>query len=840
MPHPTPPTHALLVADVVDSTKLAEDLGDAKVAELWAAHDRVARDLLATHKGREIDKTDGFLLLFDEAKDAVAYALAYHAALKGLALRARAGLHVGEVVLRENSPADIARGAKPLEVEGIAKPTAARVMSVAQGGQTLLSPEARDALGDVELRIESHGHWRMKGISEPIELFEAGDADAPFTPPPDGAKVYRVVRQGDLWLPVKEVKHSLPRERDAFVGREEDLHALAGLLEQGAALVCVLGIGGTGKTRLVTHFGWTWLGDWPGGVWFCDLSEARSADGIAYAVATALDVPLGKQPVVQLGHAIAARGRCLVILDNFEQVARHAQETLGKWLDRAADAQFVVTTREVLGLRGETALALAPLEEREGVALFVARAHQAKRDFVADDPASIEALVTLLDGLPLAIELAAARVRLIPPKTLLARMSQRFKLLTSSGGRRDRQATLRGALDWSWDLLSEDEQASLAQVSVFEGGFTLEAAAAVLDLEELWPEDAVQALLDKSLLRRVSDERLDLLVSVQEYAAEKLDGLGQRRAAESRHGAWCAGFGGEEALSSLGVHGGVARRWALSAELGNLVAATRRAVARSDSETAAATLNAAWVLLRLRGPYVVAVDLASAALALPDLALSTRAALATALGQALAVSGRATEARAHFEQALETHREVGDRGAERNVLGNLGSLHWSQGRVVEARAHYEQALAIAREVGNRRSEGKALGNLGALHYSQGRMDEARAHYEQALAIHREVGNRGFEGHVLGSLGGLHHAQGRHDEARAEYVAGEALLRAVENADELGKLLCGRAQLEHAEGHAQAARAALTEAEALAVQVGAGEGSELAEELAKARSALETP
>ena len=421
MPHTT---HALLVTDVVDSTKLAEALGDARVAELWAAHDRVARDLLSVHGGREIDKTDGFLLLFEEAAQAVGYAVAYHAALKSLDLEARAGLHVGEVVLRENSPADVARGAKPLEVEGIAKPTAARVMSVALGGQTLLSPQARDGLRDsardaaggatgddapgsdspgsaapgddatgnaapstAALRTQSHGHWRMKGIAEPIELFEVGGEGAPFTPPPDGAKVYRVVRRGDLWLPVREVKHSLPAERDAFVGRAEDLGELARRIEDGARLVSVLGIGGSGKTRLVTRFGWTWLGDWPGGVWFCDLSEARSANGIAYAVATAMDVPLGKEPFKQLGHAIAGRGRCLMILDNFEQVARHAQETLGGWLDRADKAQFVVTTREVLGLPGETSLALAPLEERDGVALFTARAKQATRDFVADDTA---------------------------------------------------------------------------------------------------------------------------------------------------------------------------------------------------------------------------------------------------------------------------------------------------------------------------------------------------------------------------------------------------------------------------------------------------------------------
>src|SRR5712692_5521524 len=321
---------ALLLTDVVDSTQLSERLDEAELAALWAAHDRLARDLLPVRRGREIDKTDGMLLLFESAADAVAYAMAYQRAVAKLKppLKTRAGVHVGPVILRENSQSDVARGAKPLEVEGTAKALAARVMAIAGGGQTLLSADARDALGDVTLRVESHGHWRMKGIAEPMELFEVGEADAPFVPPPDAAKGYRVVREGDLWLPARNIKHSLPAERDSFVDRRETLAELARRLDAGARLVSVLGIGGTGKTRLITRFGWSWLGDFPGGVWFCDLSQARSLDGIAYAVAEALAVPLGKEePVTQLGNAIAARGRCLVILDNFEQVSRDRKST---------------------------------------------------------------------------------------------------------------------------------------------------------------------------------------------------------------------------------------------------------------------------------------------------------------------------------------------------------------------------------------------------------------------------------------------------------------------------------------------------------------------------------
>ncbi|HET7525809.1 MAG TPA: hypothetical protein VFK10_07695, partial [Burkholderiaceae bacterium] len=342
---------ALLLTDVVDSTKLSLRVGDAEMARLWAAHDRAARDLLPSFRGREIDKTDGMLLLFDAAVDAVGYALAYQRALSSLVpeLKARAGLHVGLVTLRENSPSDVALGAKPLEVEGVAKATAARVMSIASGGQILLSADARQSLREDGICLQSHGYWRLKGLDQPIELFEVRHDDTHLAPPADADKAYRVVWRDGVWSPVREIRHSLPAERDVFVGRAEALDALAQRIASGARLVSVLGLGGTGKTRLVTRYGRVWLGEHPGGVWFCDLAPARSLDGVVSAVALGLDVPLGREdPVVQIGHAIAGRGRCLVILDNFEQVARHARATLGRWLDRAEQACFVVTSREVL------------------------------------------------------------------------------------------------------------------------------------------------------------------------------------------------------------------------------------------------------------------------------------------------------------------------------------------------------------------------------------------------------------------------------------------------------------------------------------------------------------
>jgi len=792
-------TRALLVTDVVDSTQLLERLGDEAAATLWTAHDRAARDLLQKWRGLEIDRTDGFLLLFDNVADALGYALAYHRALAQLdvPLRARAGLHVGPVILRRNDAADVARGAKPLEVEGLAKPTAARVMSVALGGQTLLTAPARDALGPTTVRLQSHGYWRMKGVAEPIELIEAGDDGAPFTPPPDGAKVYRVARKDDLWLPVREIRHSLPAERDAFVGRHEPLLELARRFDAGARLVSVLGIGGSGKTRLATRFGWTWLGDYPGGVWFCDLSQARGIDGIASAVARGLDIPLDPgDAIARLGTAIAGRGHCLVILDNFEQVARHAGETLSRWLDAAGDACFLVTTREVLGLPGEQTYALAPLPGSEATELFTRRAQAAKSDLAltAEDRAAIAPLAKLLDGLPLAVELAAARVRVMPPRKLLANMGERFRLLASSGGRQDRHATLRATFDWSWDLLSSAEKSALAQLSVFEDGFTSEAVEAVVDLsacdEALWIVDVLQSLVDKSLVRPLRRERFDMLGSVQAYAAEQLVGEGRfpgsggsaQQAAYERHCAWFAALGPKRAVEDA------------CADLANLVIACRRAIAGGQAQLAVDALQGAWAALRVRGPYSIGIELANAVCALPDLGDGVAARAYAVLGSALDSLGRGIEARQQYELALSRARACGERVCQANVLAGLAALDRREGRMSEARTGYAEALILARQLNDAAIECAVMNGVATVDFDQGHLDDARASYETALTRARDAADLGWQCGLLANLGMLYANVGRMEEARRCFEQSLALARQLGDRQREGNNLCNLGML----------------------------------------------
>jgi len=845
---------ALLLTDVVDSARITATAGDLVMAAHWESHDRAARDLLRTWRGLEIERTDGLLAIFEDVKNAAGFALDYQRAMHRLHLpfKFRAGLHVGPIILRRNSAMDIAVGANKLYIDGFAKSVVARVTSLALGGQTLVTADAHSALHGSDAHFQSHGHWRLKGVHEPIELFEIGDTLSPFAPPSDELKAYRVVRHDDIWRPARDISHNLPGERDRFVGRHESLRQIATLYERGARLVSILGIGGIGKTRLVRRFARTWLGDFPGGAWFCDLSQARSVDGIAFAVAQGLDVPLGKlDPVIQLGDAIAGRGDCLVILDNFEQVARHAEETLGCWLERAPDARFLVTTREVLGVVGEELLELPPLPVSDAVTLFLSRAQSASKDFtpVDNDLGTIEELVKVLDGLPLAIELASARIRLMSPRLLLTNMRERFKLLVSRG-RCDRQATLRATFDWSWDLLDEVEKSALAQLSVFESGFTFESAQAVLTLPETAIiVDVIQSLADKSLFRRVSDGRFDFLESVRVYAAKQLrsesgfagSGIAAATAAEQRHGIYFAKLGSRRAVEHA------------CAEIDNLIAACQRAVTRIEPQIAANALAGAWVALKLRGPFRAGVEISGLvqSIALPP---SVEATVCRIRGSALMLSGQTAEAREQLELAVSKSTEFGNATTVAQALASLGELSIKEGRIAEALENYKSALACApggdvafecaalsaiglcneylgeldaaekyhirtlnlsRDAGERRWEGGALGNLGQLHANRGRSKEALQCYESAIAIARELGDRQWEGNVRCNLGLFQYSEGALGESICHLHA------ALDCARELGYprlecvVLCNLGIVLEEQGHCDDARRRYIEAVELA-------------------------
>ena len=818
---------ALLLTDVVDSTALSATIGDEAMSALWAAHDRASRELLLRWRGKEMERTDGLLALFEDVADAVGYAIGYHETLHGLPipLRARVGVHWGPITVRPTAPQYVERGARPADVDGLAKPVVARVMSLAMGGQTLLTAVARAQLGESSHDVVSHGHWHLKGVDEPIELFQVGAPGTTFQPPPDAEKVYRVMRRGDLWVPLRDLRHTMPAERNAFFGREAALQELAErFFHDGARLVSVLGTGGMGKTRLAQRFGWIWLGEFPGGVWFCDLSQATTLDGLVQAVAHGMDLALGQDdPVEAIGRALAGRGRCLVILDNFEQVVALAESTVGHWLDRGAEARFLVTTREVLGIAGEATLVLGPMASAEGCSLFAARAAAARLDFdaSAEDRSAIKPLVQLLDGLPLAIELAAARVAVMPPRELLSRMSERFRLLASGGARGGRQATLRGAFDWSWNLLTAAEKAAFAQISVFEGGFDLATAEAVIDLSAVdgapWTVDVVQSLVQKSLVRQVSDRRLGLLAAAQEYAADQLrtegrfagSGPAAMHAAQARHWRHFSEFDEERAIAGGG------------ADLDNLVIACRRAAADADPRAAEALVRA-WAALKLRGPLRSAVELAVTVRHAVELGPAELAAVEWVRGSALYLMGEVAQALQCLEAGLQPAREAGDRRAEARLLLALSEPMSVAAKMQDSLASLQRALALAREAGDRALQCRALNLLGAWFDDQSMLDDAKARYEAALQLSRELGDRRMEGGLLGNLGGLHLTQGRLEQARESFTQALALAQRVGDRRWEGNALSNLGFLDHEQGRADDARERFQAALAIAREVGHGQ------------------
>lgn len=860
---PTDGTMTLLLSDVVDSTLLNDRLGDTTMNRLWAEHDRTCRQLMRRWSGLEIGRSDGFLVAFESVPNAVAFAMDYHRALMGLEvhMKARVGMHTGQVSIRENSVEDAMHGATRFEVDGIALPIAARLMATAVAGQTLLSGDSARHLGRTNLRLEAHGLWRLKGCAEPLEILEVGEAGAPFVPPPDSAKSYRVVARNGDWVPARLLPNNLPAERDACFGQREVLLTLSSLFDAGARLVTVTGIGGIGKTRLAQRYARAWLGDFPGGAWFCDLSTARGIDGIVHSVSQGLDVPLrGQDAVSCLGEAIAGRGHCLVLLDNFEQVAEHAEAALGSWLDQAPLASFLVTSREVLGIVGEKAMAMEPLGREEACEMFFSRMQAAVGAPPGEqvDRRTVGSLVDLLDRLPLAIELSAARARSMPVQTQLLRIGDRFKLLASRGGRRDRQATMLAALDWGWDLMSEAEQSALAQLSVFAGGFTLEAAEAVVRADhDIWVADLLQALIEKSWLRVGGRGRFDMLVTVKHFSSEKLhlQGAGEAAAESGTAGLHARHWG---YFSRLSEAESTRER---CAETDNLVMACRRATAARDHQCAVGCLCNAWAALRLTGPFEVTLALCAGCRAIPGLprdalarvawvegsalyllghierakaslnesidhlgpdggdsslqARQLRAQVLCALGELESTAGAAPEASGMLQAALAGACGVDDVALQCRALNALGALAGDASRWDDAQQHYDEALGLAMAHGDLRWQGLLLGNLGTLHHHLGRVVGAQHHYSRAIEIAVQIGDRRGEGDRRCNLGLLHLEQGRSSLATAELEAALEIARSSGHVRLQGVALCNIGLAAEMAGHDDRALQAYEQAVAIA-------------------------
>ena len=481
-------TVTFLFTDIEGSTKLLHQLGDEAYSAALATHRRLLREAFEAHGGVEVDtQGDAFFVAFPTAPGALAAARqAQHALLDG-PIRVRMGVHTGTPIVAEEGyvGTDVHR--------------AARIAAAGHGGQILVSSATSALVTEVLRDLGSH---RLKDLSAPERLYQLGETDFP---------ALRTLYRTNFPVPVTP-----------FLGREHELAEVVGLIgRQEVRLVTLTGPGGTGKTRLGSQAAGELADRYPGGVWWVPLAPLRDPRLVLESASTALGASDGLAE--HIGDTTL-----LILFDNFEQVVDAAADVAGV-LRACPNLDVVVTSREPLHVAGEHEYQVPPMAPTDGVELFMARAHAI--DPTLEASAAIDAICGRLDELPLAIELAAARVKLLPPEKLLERLELSLPMLT--GGARDlpeRQRTLRATIEWSHELLTPAEQRLFARLSIFRGGTTLEAAESVAEADL----DTLQSLVDKSLVRRRGD-RFVMLETIREFAAEALDASGAADGARGRH-----------------------------------------------------------------------------------------------------------------------------------------------------------------------------------------------------------------------------------------------------------------------------------------------------------------
>jgi predicted ATPase/class 3 adenylate cyclase len=734
-------TVTLLFTDIEGSTRLLHELGE-RYAEVLTEHRRVLRDAFSRHGGVEVDtQGDAFFVAFTSASDAVAAAGEANAALADGPVRVRIGIHTGEPVLTEEG------------YIGVDVHQAARIMGAGHGGQVLLSETTRRLL-DSTLELRDLGEHRLKDLSAPQRLYQLGDADYP---------------------PLRTLhRTNLPIQPTPLVGREHELEE-AGALLRSHRLLTLTGPGGSGKTRLALQLAAEAIDDFPDGVFWVPLQALRDPALVERAIADSVGADDGL--VEHIGNK-----QLLVLLDNFEQVVE-AAPGMSSLIAGTPNAKVLVTSREPLHIESEQRYPVEPLREDDAEVLFAERAQAVAPAFRPTE--AVRQICRRLDGLPLAIELAAARVGLLDPEELLTRLDRRLPLLTSrSRDAPERQRTLHATIEWSHELLPPDEQQLFRRLAVFRGSFSLDAAEAICDASL----DTLESLILKSLLRRWGSGRLGMLDTIREYAVERLDESPEVDELRRRHAEFFLSLAESAKLNWGKLGAGDEQRYDIAlAEQDNVRGALAWAVRTGEATLGlklATAMESFWVLHDARE----GVRWFERLFALPEAkttAADIRADALRAYGGSRDISGEWEKAERLWRESLTLFEQLDDEHGVAVLLHRVGICAMRQGEIERARELVERSQEIHQRTADRLGEMQTVGTLGAIARDRG--DELRAFemIEQSAKIARDVGNHWWESGMLAELAQLSLSDGRIDPGEAR--ARESLLLANQLRDRPGRV-----------------------------------------------------